>query len=86
MRTCVHYWVLGDGAANVPGRCKLCGVERVFRGMSGTEDHWGGDITTSAYALRDVEKVAASRARGGAVGGKAATAKARAKRAGTVAP
>ena len=31
--SCVHHWVLADGVADVAGRCRECGAERVFRGI-----------------------------------------------------
>ena len=61
-----HRWQLDDGVFNVPGRC-TCGAERIFGRTANAGDDWGASITTSAHTLRDAAKVAASRARGGAL-------------------
>ena len=41
-----HHWMLGNGASNVAGRCKRCGVERVFLGARDMEQV---EMTVSRY-------------------------------------
>lgn len=79
--TCIHYWLCDEGTQNVHARCKLCGDTRIFRAMLGEPDNWGGGVTTSDFRRRNPVMIAASRARGGAIGGAANRVTQRARKA-----
>lgn len=64
--TCVHHWVLAEGLRDVPARCRLCGGERVFKGMTDIDVvAFGAPFSPGAPRAYDPNRVRASRNRGG---------------------
>lgn len=60
--TCVHHWVVEspDGRRELPGKCKKCGLERLFEPglvMDVKSHHWKKDMVDKARRVPRVLRV-----------------------------